>query len=352
MLTVDHRSKVLEGTTIVMSGLVPLTIDIMKSVITQFTTQSTLDPLLESDYYLLDIPASRKQAKGEVIATNCFTLTSLGFPKSEQDSILAGFRRERTKLTYYLRSELAQQLINFGAIHQDKITRKTTHLVAPTAKTRTHKVRQAAKYPHIKIVTKQWLFDAFTKWEKPDESQYLVEIQEGDRLRRPSSADPSLDGSDSESYMESEPETDSIPASQEEEEEEDAEGVMPDSFEDAASPIDDLKTFDWGDADDELKDFLGSDDEANDSDTSTSSRTSTKSSRGKKRNHSDATGVEDEDDSDSSVTAKKARRSNSRFTGLKSMTQTAESSLPTPGPVDDDDDGWGDLEADLEAEFD
>lgn len=92
-------------------------------------------------------------------------------------------------------------------------------------------------------------------------------------------------------------------------------------------------------------------DSDNDSDTSISSEMSIRSARGKKRNHEET--VEDEDDDEDSdtgsVTAKKARVSNSRSTGLKEVSHDA-SSLPTPAE-DDEEVDWGDLEADLEEEL-
>lgn len=56
----------------------------------------------------------------------------------------------------------------------DRVNRKVTHLVASTSRTRTHKVRQAAKYDHIKIVNQQWLLNSMSKWQKEDETPYLV----------------------------------------------------------------------------------------------------------------------------------------------------------------------------------
>jgi len=55
-----------------------------------------------------------------------------------------------------------------------RVNRHVTHLVASTSRTRTHKVRQAAKYPHIKIVNQQWLMNSMSKWEKEPEEPYLV----------------------------------------------------------------------------------------------------------------------------------------------------------------------------------
>jgi RNA polymerase II subunit A-like phosphatase len=136
---------------------------------------------------------------------------------------------------------------------------------------------------------------------------------------------------------------------------------MPDEFEGGHSPIDDLKTFDWGGADEELAEFMGSDSE-NDSDTgsvsSHNSHASNKSARGVKRNHNETTDEEDSDEG--SELAKRQRISSSRTTGLKTVKAPSESSLPTPGPTGDDEGRNGvndgdhdedDLEADLMAAF-
>jgi len=220
-----------------------------------------------------------------------------------------------------------------------------------------------------------------SKWEKEPEEPYLVQIHESDRVRDEgfhSSAPSSINDSD-ESSDDSESENEElsiVPASQEEEAI-DEEGVMPDDIEEGHSPVDDLKEFDWGEVDDELKEFLGSDSE-NDSDASDASDSSRVSrgsmrsitSRGGKRKHEDVT---DDDDSDEESTlAKKQRIANNRTTGLKTVktpnSVLSESSLPTPGvtgdeegddmdlnpPGDDEDDDDGfedDLEADLMAEF-
>jgi RNA polymerase II subunit A-like phosphatase len=173
-----------------------------------------------------------------------------------------------------------------------------------------------------------------------------------------------MDSDDETGGSESEQENDSIPASQEEEADE--EGVMPSEI-DGQSPIDDLKTFDWGSAEDELAEFMGSDSE-NDSDTSSvASDSSKRSKRGVKRNHEDAT--DDEDSDEGSTLLKKQRIANSRTTGLKTVktpnSAGSESSLPTPGITGDEDgegdegedttvndgDEFRDLEDDLEAEL-
>jgi RNA polymerase II subunit A C-terminal domain phosphatase len=73
-----------------------------------------------------------------------------------------------------MRSEVVQQALSFGAHVQTKITRKVTHVVVSANRIRTQKVRQAAKYPHIKIVNQQWLMNCMSKWEREEETPYLV----------------------------------------------------------------------------------------------------------------------------------------------------------------------------------
>jgi RNA polymerase II subunit A-like phosphatase len=171
-----------------------------------------------------------------------------------------------------------------------------------------------------------------------------------------------MDSDDETGASESEVE-DSIPASQEEEADE--EGVMPSEM-DGQSPIDDLKTFDWGSAENELAEFMDSDSE-NDSDTSSvASGSSRHSKRGVKRNHEDVT--DDEESDEGSTLVKKQRIANERKTGLKTVktpnSAGSESSLPTPGVTGDEDgdegedttvnedgDEFRDLEDDLEAEL-
>ena len=282
------------------------------------------------------------------------------------------------KLFHY-RSEIALQTLSFGADVHAKVSRRVTHVVTSTSRTRTHKVRQAAKYPHIKIVNQHWLINSMSKWAKEDETPYLVEIHEQDRQPPiETSSVPSIH-SDEERESEyesglSDDEDDSIHNSQEQLDE-DEDGVMPDEIEAGHSPIDDLKHFDWDNADAELAEFMGSDSE-NDSDTGSVASDTSRASRSshksativeRKRKYDEAT--EDDDSDEESTLAKKQRIANSRTTGLKTVKTPnsvgSESSLPTPGMTadekdevdqipagdeleDDDDD---DLEKEMMAEF-
>ncbi|OJJ51576.1 hypothetical protein ASPZODRAFT_138657 [Penicilliopsis zonata CBS 506.65] len=68
---------------------------------------------------------------------------------------------------------------SFGAVLAPKITSRTTHLVA--GRNRTAKVREATRYLKIKIVTTQWLVDSLTQWKRLDETPYLLPVHPDDR---------------------------------------------------------------------------------------------------------------------------------------------------------------------------
>jgi RNA polymerase II subunit A C-terminal domain phosphatase len=72
------------------------------------------------------------------------------------------------------RSEIGLQLQSFGARVQTRPNRQVTHLVVSNDRPRTQKVRQAAKIPSIKIVSQQWLAECLSRWERVDETPYLV----------------------------------------------------------------------------------------------------------------------------------------------------------------------------------
>lgn len=68
---------------------------------------------------------------------------------------------------------------SFGAVISTRIGPRVTHLVA--GRNRTAKVREATRYPKIKIVTTQWLLDSLTAWRRLDETPYLVPVHPEDR---------------------------------------------------------------------------------------------------------------------------------------------------------------------------
>ncbi|KAG9232352.1 FCP1-like phosphatase-like protein [Amylocarpus encephaloides] len=245
-----------------------------------------------------------------------------------------------------MRSEIALQAISFGVTLHTKVSSKVTHLVASTSRTRTTKVKQAARREHIKIVNQQWLLNSMSKWEKEDEEPYLVHVSDSDRKRghgEPGSSPPSeihvIDDSDGDDESESSDEENQTepPSIQEY----DIEKLVPsEDYPEGHSPADDLQTFDWGNADAELDDFLnGSDDSGSDSDGGSDTSSGSRQSRdahqgaktGEKRKHSE---TEDEESDEESKLAKKQRVAISRTTGLKPVkTPNSEDSLPTPGPT-------------------
>lgn len=68
---------------------------------------------------------------------------------------------------------------SFGVLITTKIDRRTTHLVA--GRNRTAKVREATRYPDIKIVTTQWLLDCLMGWKHQEEEPYLLPVHPDDR---------------------------------------------------------------------------------------------------------------------------------------------------------------------------
>lgn len=196
------------------------------------------------------------------------------------------------------KSELGLQVSNFGAELRDGVSRDITHLVVSSARPRTQKVRQAAKFPSIKIVNQDWLLESLTRWRRMDETPYLVEIHPADRPRpkeagsAPASteatdAEPVSDADDSDDASTTQPkplrtsrprpqlsnesgqnvDLDEEPDSEDEKGniDEDEEDLLPPEMEDGQmSPVDALKTFDWGEADAELDEFLASEEDGDD----------------------------------------------------------------------------------------
>ncbi|KAK3368012.1 hypothetical protein B0H63DRAFT_88843 [Podospora didyma] len=192
------------------------------------------------------------------------------------------------------RSEIGVQLMSFGAELRTTVTRDLTHVVVNSQRPWTQKLRRAARYPHIKIVNQNWLVACFTRWEVADETPFMFHVEP---------ATPASDtvatinnGGDTETEVVSE-EDEAEPSEKpqprkilrlkrptlklvsatgesrvladdgESDESDDVEALLPDDIADGQlSPIDGLKTFNWGSADDELNEFLasGSDDDDDD----------------------------------------------------------------------------------------
>ncbi|KAL4897094.1 hypothetical protein BDV59DRAFT_169789 [Aspergillus ambiguus] len=216
---------------------------------------------------------------------------------------------------------------SFGVVISQKINMRTTHLVA--GRNRTAKVREATRYPNIKIVTTQWLLDSLTQWKHLREDPYLLPVHPDDR------GEPISPGS---KEMES-------PWLSSENEEDTGEFLSDDD----ENPEDEFK-FDEntpvGFDDDELaavheelKEFLGSDDES-ESDNEYSFLTEDAPSKKRKRGEGtdddtdeDGDSPGEEDDTQGSRLAQRIKRSYERSTGLREVAtaSTAEpSSEPTP----------------------
>ncbi|KAI5807786.1 putative RNA polymerase II CTD phosphatase Fcp1 [Pyronema omphalodes] len=141
-----------------------------------------------------------------------------------------------------LNADIALWAKNFGAVVSESVTSKVTHLIA--ARPRTTKVRQATRYPHIKIVNPNWLYDSISNWKHEDEDRYIITIHPEDRHPAGSDGLPSLDDGNG-PLLSSEDET----GSDEEDEYDSEEG-------DIKVDVSNVK---WGDASNELAEFLGED---------------------------------------------------------------------------------------------
>lgn len=262
---------------------------------------------------------------------------------------------------------------SFGAIVAPELTKSTTHVVAHRDR-RTSKVRQAARHSRIKIVTPDWLFQCFAKWERVDEAPYQIEIERETILSTDSlphdQMPDALDFSDEE-----DPGTDAETPIPDEIPSDPVDGPPSNPLESPILPTND----DWADIDKELEEFMasgsdtdsGTEDELGDE--SDASFTATPDSRKRKRvqsaNNSDA------EDSDASTTAnggpngsstgsklqRRKKQALDRNTSLSNVsmaatTKDSSSGLPSPdatGPEEQDvDDGFeDDLEAAMLAEM-
>lgn len=219
---------------------------------------------------------------------------------------------------------------SFGVTISSRVNARTTHLVA--GRNRTAKVREATRYPNIKIVTTQWLVDALVQWRHVDEEPYLLPLHPDDR------GDP-LTPSELELETSMLSSTDEDMTGSQWTQEDDAEDIFKSSGLDETSPI-------GYDADeqaavhDELKDFLGSDDE---SESDNESLLDEPSTGGKKRKRNEGTesgtdeeesGDDDGDDHDKqgSRLSQRIKRSYERNTKLREITSAPASGIDQVSP--------------------
>jgi RNA polymerase II subunit A-like phosphatase len=193
------------------------------------------------------------------------------------------------------------------------VTKRTTHVIANPDR-KTTKVKMAARYKDIKIVTPEWMFQCCSRWEHVDETPYLIEVDPAERGGTPL-------------------EDDSIEASGDEE----ADAL-------AESPISlDLNLQDWDGVDDEFEAFMDGDDtdegasgsESERSDDSTAS-TASKTQKKRKRTNGNTTDGSEAEESDSSIAStsrlqRRKKRTMERVTSLTNVVSAEKSSgLPTP----------------------
>ncbi|CAI6334962.1 unnamed protein product [Periconia digitata] len=222
-------------------------------------------------------------------------------------------------------SDFALWVKSFGARISTSVNRQTTHVIANPDR-KTTKVKKAARYPNIKIVNAEWMFQCCTKWEHVEEEPYLIELDDNDRTGSPIDGleDDSLDGSGDEG------------------------GEDPQQSVQLAMSNDE-----WDSMRDELQDFL---DESSDTDGASASDSesvrSTDSAQSerkankkrKRRTKTESNDNSEAEDSDTSVNStsrleRKKKRTMERVTSLTNVTNAEKSSgLPSPettGPEED-----------------
>lgn len=303
-------------------------------------------------------------------------------------------------------TEIGQQLRSFGAAVASRITRDVTHLVVNTLRPMTDKWRQARRIPSIKIVNQDWLAACFSQWATVDETPYLFSVETNGapapveeasgvsdsdedappkgikrlRLKAPTlklvgvgGDTQALDGEESDDENDGEDELEA-----------EFNNLAPDALEEGQlSPIDGLKSFNWGSVDEELDEFLASgsdddeEDEDEDEDEGMTDADGPAASRKRKFDTDEEGGGTDSEVPSSQETAggsrsgrttqaKRLRRTkNARGTsslrnqyvsdvdGEEAAGKAKKSSLPTP-QVTGDEDGGGErngLDAEMEAEM-
>lgn len=212
------------------------------------------------------------------------------------------------------RTDYALWIKSFGAEVSTNVNRRTTHVIA-NPELKTTKVKKAARYERIKIVNPEWMFQCCSRWERVDETPYVIEVDGGERGGSPI-------------------EDDSLNASGDEE----GDGL-------AESPVTlNLTADNWDSMDNDFAEFMNSDDtdgehgsesESERSDDSTAS-TSSRTQKKRKRTNGNATDGSEAEESDSSVAStsrlqRRKKRTMERVTSLTNVVTAEKSSgLPTP----------------------
>ncbi|KAK0713466.1 hypothetical protein B0T26DRAFT_650064 [Lasiosphaeria miniovina] len=286
-------------------------------------------------------------------------------------------------------SEIGQRVLAFGADLRTDVSRDLTHVVVNSQRPWTKKLKRAARYPNIKIVNQGWLAACFSQWDVVDETPYLFhvhpDIPAAERLLASGGgADTETDASeadDTDGNAEVRPrgrilrlkrpklklvsasgETRTLDDGEESDDEDEAEAadaddLLPDEFEDGQlSPIDTLKTFNWGSADEELDEFLAgaSDDDDDDDGDEQDEDDANETRKDEDFKDEDASETTDSEENrrakrrttptrkrkrklDESGASGKLRRAKSArgTSSLRNQYDISDSSLPTPADEDD-----------------
>lgn len=166
----------------------------------------------------------------------------------------------------------------FGATCHTEFSGAITHLVA--AKRGTSKIDQARKRGDIKIVWLAWFTDSIARWERQDETPYLMDEPRSSNVNAPDTASSPAPPDAHQISSDPEPDADDWdvePGSWKGSSGETATGVAPEESGNGEDELDDLKrisedsrnlelSLSWEDVDEELREFLASGDEDEDDD--------------------------------------------------------------------------------------
>ncbi|KKK23867.1 hypothetical protein P175DRAFT_0508390 [Aspergillus ochraceoroseus IBT 24754] len=221
---------------------------------------------------------------------------------------------------------------SFGVVIASKIDMKTTHLVA--GRNRTAKVREATRYRNIKIVTTQWLLDCLMHWRRLDEEPYLLPVHPDDRGQPISPSSKEMAES---SWLSSSDEATGDSWTDNEEASEATEDILKSSGLTEISPIGYDETQQAA-VHEELKEFLGSDDESESDSEASFLAEDAPLTAGKKRKREDGADEEEtEEDADNqaengetpgSRLSQRIKRSYERSTGLKEVANVTGTMTP------------------------
>ncbi|KAI9444894.1 hypothetical protein H4582DRAFT_2108679 [Lactarius indigo] len=166
----------------------------------------------------------------------------------------------------------------FGATCHTELSGEVTHLVA--AKRGTSKIDQARKRGNIKVVWLAWFTDSIARWERQDETPYLMDEPRPSNVNAPDTASSPAPPDAHQISSDPEPDADDWdvePRSRKGSPGATASGVAPEEGKNGEDELDDLKriseesrnlelSLSWEDADEELREFLASGDEEEEGD--------------------------------------------------------------------------------------